>query len=357
MRGRALVFLVLLAACGRTATDISSLQPGVDVAQAALRGGSPQTALQIVGHVLETAPGNEAALVVQGDALTDLGRVDEARISYDSALKSNPLSIGADSGLGRLDLASDPAKAELRFLHVLNRDPRNVTALNDLGVARDLQGNHTGAQSAYRQALGIDPQDSDAEVNLALSMAMSGSAQDAVQMLRPLAAAPGASRKVRHDLAAALTMEGDRAAAEQILSADLSPAQVQQALDAYAAARSGGAAVLTPGSPAGEPAIAPLVPSSPSAAAGSGAVAQPAGGIEVQFAAVPTQGAAQQLWQHLQQQIPALLSGRQPAIVRVTLDSQVFWRVRTDGFSDQADALAFCRQAQAAGVACTLGGP
>ncbi|HTZ72196.1 MAG TPA: SPOR domain-containing protein, partial [Acetobacteraceae bacterium] len=79
--------------------------------------------------------------------------------------------------------------------------------------------------------------------------------------------------------------------------------------------------------------------------------------IEVQFAAVPTQGAAQQLWQHLQQQIPALLSGRQPAIVRVTLDSQVFWRVRTDGFSDQADALAFCRQAQAAGVACTLGGP
>ena len=82
MRGGPLVLLVLLAACGRTASDMSSMHPGVDVAQAALRGGAPQTALEIAGHVLATAPGNEAALVVQGDALTDLGRVDEARISY-----------------------------------------------------------------------------------------------------------------------------------------------------------------------------------------------------------------------------------------------------------------------------------
>ena len=63
------------------------MHPGVDVAQAALRGGAPQTALEIAGNVLATAPGNEAALVVQGDALTDLGRVDEARISYTNALQ------------------------------------------------------------------------------------------------------------------------------------------------------------------------------------------------------------------------------------------------------------------------------
>ena len=344
MRGRALVLLVLLAACGRTATDISSLQPGVDVAQAALRGGSPQTALQVAGHVLETDPGNEAALVVQGDALTELGRVNEARISYTKALNRNPLSAGAEIGLGRLDLASDPAGSQRRFLDALNHDPRNVTALNDLGVARDLMGDHAGAQSAYRKALGINPQDNAAEVNLALSMAMSGSAQDAVQMLRPLAAAPGASQKVRHDLAAALTMAGDRAEAAQILSADLSPAQVQQALNAYAAAGSGGAAALATASPASEAAIAPPAP------------ATQLTGIQVQFAAVPTQDAAQSIWRQLQAKIPTMLSGRQPAFIRVERNGEVFWRVRTNGFSDEAEASAFCHRAQAAGVACSLGG-
>lgn len=240
MRAGPLIILLLLVACGRTATDMSSLQPGVDVAQAALRGGSPETALQIAGHVLASDPGNESALVVQGDALTELGRLDEAHASYVAALQRNPESVAAEIGLGRLSLSSDPAKAEALFLEASHHDPRSFTALNDLGVARDLQGRHVAAQEAYRQALGLNPQDSAAEVNLALSMAMSGQAEQAVGMLRPLATSPGASRKLQHDLAAALTMAGDRDEASRILSADLTPEQVRQALDAYAAARSNG---------------------------------------------------------------------------------------------------------------------
>ena len=50
-------------------------------------------------------------------------------------------------------------------------------ALNDLGIARDLQGRHTDAQMAYRQALGISPEMSAAQVNLALSLAMGGQSQ------------------------------------------------------------------------------------------------------------------------------------------------------------------------------------
>lgn len=248
MRGGPLVLFLLLAACGHTASDLSALQPGVDVAAAALRGGSPQTALQLAGSVLARSPGNEAALVVQGDALTELGRLDEARQSYSQALQSNPASVGAEVGLGRIRLTNDPAAAEALFLEALQHDPRNTTALNDLGVARDLQGHHADAQKAYRQALGIDPQDTAAQVNLALSMAMSGAADDAVRMLRPMASDPAASRKLRHDLAAALAMAGERDEAARILSKDLSPEEVRQALDDYAAARSGaaGTSLATP---------------------------------------------------------------------------------------------------------------
>jgi Flp pilus assembly protein TadD len=49
---------------------------------------------------------------------------------------------------------------------------------------------------------------SGAQVNLALSLAMSGRADDAAPLLRPLASAPNASRKLRHDLAALLAMRG-----------------------------------------------------------------------------------------------------------------------------------------------------
>ena len=279
MRAGPLLLVLLLAACGHTQSDVSGLTPGIDVAQAALRGGSPQTALQLAGNVLARDPVNEAALVIQGDALTDLGRVDEARASYNLALKSNGASVGADVGLGRLSLGNDPAGASVLFLQALTHDPRNTTALNDLGVARDLMGDHAGAQTAYRQALGIDPQDSAAQVNLALSMAMSGSADDAVRILRPMASDPGASNKLRHDLAAALTMAGDRDEAARILSKDLTPEQVRQALDDYAAARSGRRASAVLASTGGTEAAVALTPAqaaTPATGASPAAEASPA---------------------------------------------------------------------------------
>lgn len=356
---------MLLAGCsGRAASDMSAAgEPGLNVARAALQGGSPQVALQVAGNVLARNPGSEAALVVQGDALTALGRTDEAGASYSSALQRNSASVGAEIGLGRIRLASDPAAAEALFLEVLQHEPRNTTALNDLGVARDLQRRHADAQVAYRQALGIDPQLSAAQVNLALSMAMAGASGDAVRMLRPIASDPTASRKLRHDFAAVLTMAGDRGQAERILSSDLSPNDVQQALDAYAAARTGDAPTLLTESPK-EPArptvaavqretvSAPAVAATPTPSPAPA----PAAGVRVQFAAVPTEAAAKADWRRLQGQMPDLLGGRAPEFSRVERDGNSFWRVRTSGFNDSREAEAFCRQVRKAGGACVVGG-
>jgi Flp pilus assembly protein TadD len=260
MRIAGVVLLLALAGCGRTASDWSANQPGIDVAEAALRGGTPQVALDVVNGILARHPGNETALVLQGDALTGLGRFDDATASYRSALRQNSESAGAEVGLGRLQLGTDPAAAEALFLQALDHDPRNTTALNDLGVARDLQGHHTGAQEAYRRALGIDPHLSAAQVNLALSLAMSGQTGEAEHMLRPLAADPTATRKLRHDLAAVLTMAGQRDEAARILSVDLSPDEVRQALDAYASARSGGVQPVLAAPAPGTTTPTPLAP-------------------------------------------------------------------------------------------------
>jgi Flp pilus assembly protein TadD len=337
-----------------------------------MRGGSPQTALQLASNVLSRAPTNEAALVVQGDALTELGRLTEARDSYNHALQSNPASVGAMVGLGRISLVNDPAGAQVLFLHALDRDPRNTKALNDLGVARDLLGDHAGAQQAYRRALGIDPDDSAAQVNMALSMAMSGSADEAVRMLRPMASDPNSSRKLRHDLAAALAMAGKQDEATRILSADLSPAEVRQALEDYAAARSGSAGALQAATQGSEAAVAlapvadrsgapaPVVaapdtatpapaPAPPPAAASASAV-----GAHVQFSTVHSESDARADWRRLQHRMPSLLASHQPIF---THPSNNDWHVRTGGFANASQASAFCQQVRAAGSGCMVSEP
>jgi Flp pilus assembly protein TadD len=233
--GRIILFTLLLSACARTPQSPS--QPGANLAETALRGGSPQVALQLANDVLAREPNNVQVLRVQGDALTALGRLGEAEASFRRLLQLDPASVPARVGLGRCLLARDPAGAEPLFLEASKKDPHNPVALNDLGIARDLQRHHAEAQAAYRQALAADPQMSAAQVNLALSLAMSEQTGEAVNLLRPMAQERGAPQKLRQNLAAALAMGGDRKEAEHILAADLTPSEIEQALNAYAAAR------------------------------------------------------------------------------------------------------------------------
>lgn len=226
--------LAALGGCGSHPVDRNGT-PSLSVAEAALQGGSDDAALQAANGVLATHGGNAEALCVKGDALTSLGRIDEAKSSYDAALQSEPGSTRARLGLGRLRLATDPAGAETLFLQVLQRDPRNALGFSDLGIARDLQGHHAEAQQAYRQALGINPELSAAQVNLALSMAMSGDGSGATRLLKPIATGPSANRKLRHDYAAVLALSGDRAEAERVLAPDLNPDEIRQFLDTVTA--------------------------------------------------------------------------------------------------------------------------
>jgi Flp pilus assembly protein TadD len=232
-----LLLLPLLAACATPSSD--SAGSGTAVADALLRSGSSQLALQALQPVLAQHPDDAAALAEQGDALMGLGRTDAAAESYRHALRSDPAFSRAQMGLGRILLSREPAEAERLFAEVARREPRNADALNDLGVARDLQGRHTDAQIAYRSALAADPATQGAAVNLALSLAMTGQGAEAERLLRPLAEAPAASRQLRHDLAAVLAMEGNEREAQRILAADLSPTEVRQALASFRAARTG----------------------------------------------------------------------------------------------------------------------
>ena len=74
----------------------------------------------------------------------------------------------------------------------------------------------------------------------------------------------------------------------------------------------------------------------------------------VQLAAVDTEQGAQAEWQRLAKRMPDALGDRRLVLQRAERDGKAVWRVRTGGFSDVADATAFCSRLRAKGASCTI---
>lgn len=238
LRAALLVLLCVLTSCVGHVSGLPPLsngKPGLKVADAALAAGAPSMALQIAGDILAQQPNDVAALICQGEALGALGRPQEADLAFSHALAIAPDSQAGLMGRGRLLLASDPAQAELLFTRVVTADPRNAIALNDLGIARDLQGRHAAAQEAYRLAMTDDPGMAAPQVNLGLSLGMSGHSDGAIALLRPIAENANASKRVLQDLAMVLALAGRQEDAVRILRINMPEGQARMLVAAFAA--------------------------------------------------------------------------------------------------------------------------
>jgi Flp pilus assembly protein TadD len=239
MRPSLLLSLLLIAGCSSNHDNrISTRAPGMDVADVALANGAPDTALHIAQQALALNPRDVPALVRAAEAQAALGRRDQAAHSFDQALSIAPDDAAAALGLGRLKLATDPGAAASVLLRLITRDPHNVAALVDLGIARDLLGQHAEAQSSYRLALALEPERTAAQINLGLSLALSGDPQQGLAILRPIALSPGASPRMRQDLAVTLVLAGNDAEALRVLHADMNQPEALAAATGYQSLRS-----------------------------------------------------------------------------------------------------------------------
>lgn len=162
--------------------------------------------------------------------------------------------------------------------------------------------------------------------------------------------------------------------APETLKAEAAQQLARPALPTVAAAALPDAAeaALQPAAPV-RPAAVPVVPTpAPSVAAATpapAAVTEPkplahaavkrvapvtAGTTQVQLAALGSEQAALVEWQRLTHKMPALLGEKHPAVLRSERDGKTFYRLRTGGFADIADATAFCEQVRAKGGGCAL---
>src|ERR1700728_1464507 len=93
-------FLLLLAGCSAGgARDPGGGMPGVNIADAALDSGMPQTALNVTSAILRSHPRDVGALVRQGTALAQLNQPDAAMEAYQRALAVDPAATAALLGL------------------------------------------------------------------------------------------------------------------------------------------------------------------------------------------------------------------------------------------------------------------
>lgn len=241
--------MLTLAACTpqqsgpQPQADASATPDTLNVADAAIAGGDPSMALSVSQSVLQTDSNNVDALIHEGDAYYALQRCTDAVAAYTLALKADPKSSAAETGLGRCLLKTDPKAAEAALTLAVQDNPGNAAALDDLGIARDLQGNFAGAVAPYQQALLAQPGSVAAEVNLGLSLALSGNGPEALQYLGPLATGPDATARIRENYAAALVASGRDDEARQVLNIDLPPDQVGSAMAGFTAI------LATPNSP------------------------------------------------------------------------------------------------------------
>ncbi len=101
-------------------------------------------------------------------------------------------------------------------------------------------------------------------------------------------------------------------------------------------------------------AAAPSALAPVSLAPGAARPAGAAGGVLVQLAAVESEQLAKAEWQRLAHRYPDLLGGRTPSLSRTTHAGKLFWRVRTGGFADTAQAVIFCERIKAKGGGCSV---
>jgi hypothetical protein len=75
---------------------------------------------------------------------------------------------------------------------------------------------------------------------------------------------------------------------------------------------------------------------------------------QVQLAAVSSEEAARAEWQRMEKRMPELFGQRQPAFSKTERNGRTLWRLRTGGFSDTAQATAFCERVRAKGAGCSI---
>jgi len=169
-------------------------------------------------------PMDPVAGVRAAQALRELGRFDQAAEMAGKVLVVQPTNVEAMLEAGRAHIARGQAFYGIAALEgARNARPGDWRAWSLLGAAYEQVRRPDDARAAWAQALVLSPDNPDVLSNMAISAMTRGDTTTAEPLLRRAAAQPGASLKVRLNLAMVLGLTGHMNEAEHMLRRDLPP--------------------------------------------------------------------------------------------------------------------------------------
>ncbi len=245
----ALLSATALSACA-TAGGPRADAGGGDVAPvAAPASDEPLAVAAHWARVVETDPGNADAHVEMSRALRGMGKAAQAITFMREALVRFPDNPDILGEYGKALAENGRTGDALPFLsRAAQMKPTDWRMLSAEAVVRDQTGDHEGARARFEAALKLSPNNPAILNNLGVSYLLSGDSVNAEKYLRMAATAPGATAKIRQNLALATGIRGDFAEAQVLATADLPPdvaarnlSYIRQLADAPPTTLSGGA--------------------------------------------------------------------------------------------------------------------
>jgi tetratricopeptide (TPR) repeat protein len=195
----------------------------------AMGEGAYETALDHYRSALESANTRELrfqALVGAGSAEAALGRLDDARQSYDRALEIKPESPETlfAAGMVAKDQEFFDTAAEL-FARAAVRKPDFGEALTQLGVVYAYQGRHEESATACWRAVSVSPQDVEALLCLGVARYHLGLYGEAAQAFEAVVELDPQNPHARYSLGLCrlFGQDPDGAVAEYVALKDLDP--------------------------------------------------------------------------------------------------------------------------------------
>ena len=185
-----------------------NLPAAIDNLRQAIRSGGQTEGMRVQLGLLLTETGKTAeavqilaplasgtdpdALNAYGIALADEGKVDEAVRQFQRVLQGDPNNAPALQNLGIVALRRDDvAGAQSYLTRALALNPRLPLALNTLGVVYARRGDDAQAVESWNRAVAIDPRQYDALFNAGLVEGRAGHVNEARAVLsRFVATAP-----------------------------------------------------------------------------------------------------------------------------------------------------------------------
>jgi tetratricopeptide (TPR) repeat protein len=155
---------------------------------AAQQAETPAATLERCVRTLASSPTDFMSLICAGKSAVAIGDPSAAAGFFARADDVNPRSPLPQAGMGAVAVANGDARAAMPYFTRALQLGANIPLIGaDRGLAYDLMGLQSQAQSDYRAALS-GPDRDEARRRLALSLAISGDRNGALQTLAPLAA-------------------------------------------------------------------------------------------------------------------------------------------------------------------------